>query len=116
MNEDLAMAAFAALSNKTRLKIIRALVSAGTTGLSAGDLADAAGASPSRASFHLSALAEAGLVTSQREARTIIYRVSFEGLGGLVSFLMEDCCGNDPRVLACCAPTPNSRAPGDPER
>jgi DNA-binding transcriptional ArsR family regulator len=104
MEEERALAAFAALSNPTRLKMIRLLVAAGPSGASAGDVAEGAGASPSRASFHLSALADAGLVTVDRQARTMIYKVSFEGLGALVAFLMEDCCGNDPQVIACCPP------------
>ena len=109
MNEPQALTAFAALSNETRLKMLRHLVSAGTTGLSAGELAGAVGASPSRASFHLSTLTEAGLVTAERQARTITYRAAFEALGGLIAFLMEDCCANDPRVAACCAPIQSPR-------
>ncbi|MEM9972178.1 MAG: helix-turn-helix domain-containing protein, partial [Pseudomonadota bacterium] len=64
MNEEMALAAFAALSHPTRLKMLRALVEAGPEGLGAGDVAHLAGATPSRASFHLTALAEVGLVTA----------------------------------------------------
>lgn len=102
MDEVQALAAFGALSNETRLKLIRVLVEAGPDGLPAGDLATAAGASPSRASFHLTTLAEAGLVTSTRDARTIIYCVSFQGLGALMGFMLHDCCKGNPQVQACC--------------
>ncbi len=102
MNEAQALIAFGALSNATRLKIIRLLVEAGPDGLQAGDLAKSAGASPSRASFHLAALAEAGLVTSDKQARTITYRVSFDGLGELIGFILTDCCKGHPQVQACC--------------
>lgn len=102
MNEDMALAAFGALSNATRLKIVRVLVEAGSDGLSAGDVAKAVGASPSRASFHLTGLADAGLVSSDREARTIFYRVSFEQLGELMRFVLEDCCKGNAQVQACC--------------
>ncbi len=102
MNEDTALLAFGALSNPTRLKIVRALVEAGPDGLSAGDIAEVAGASPSRASFHLAGLAEAGLVTSDRQSRTILYRVSFPQLGALMQFVLEDCCKGNAQVRACC--------------
>lgn len=102
MNEDMALAAFGALSNATRLKIVRVLVEAGAGGLSAGDVAKAVGASPSRASFHLTGLADAGLATSNRDARTIFYRVSFEQLGELMRFVLEDCCKGNAQVQACC--------------
>ena len=102
MKEDMALAAFGALSNATRLKIVRVLVEAGASGLSAGDVAKAVGASPSRASFHLTGLADAGLVTSDRDARTIFYRVSFGQLGELMRFLLEDCCKGNAQVQACC--------------
>lgn len=102
MDEDGALAAFGALSNATRLKIVRVLVEAGSDGMSAGDVAAAVGASPSRASFHLSGLADAGLVTSDRDARTITYRVSFEQLGALMRFVLEDCCKGNAQVQACC--------------
>ena len=102
MKEDQAMAAFGALSNKTRLAVLRRLVVAGPEGLSAGAVAEAVGASPSRASFHLSALAEAGLVETERRSRTIIYRAGFSTLGALVTFLLEDCCGGSAEVKRCC--------------
>ena len=45
MKESQALAAFAALSQETRLGIVRRLVRAGPDGLSAGEVADAAGVS-----------------------------------------------------------------------
>ncbi|MCG3268613.1 helix-turn-helix transcriptional regulator [Yoonia sp. I 8.24] len=92
MDEVEAAILFGALSNKDRLKVIRALVEAGPAGMNAGDIASKIGASPSRASFHLAALAEAGFVVRQRQSRSLNYRVDFDRVGGLVSFLMEDCC------------------------
>ncbi|MEM9754883.1 MAG: metalloregulator ArsR/SmtB family transcription factor [Pseudomonadota bacterium] len=102
MKDEAALAAFSALANPTRLKMVRALVAAGPSGLGAGDLAAKAGASPSRASFHLAAMAEAGLVTAERRARAVVYRADFTALGALVAFVLEDCCGGHPEVRACC--------------
>ena len=101
MNETDALAVFDALSNATRLKMLRSLIAAGPTGLTAGDVAEAVGASPSRASFHLSTLAKAGVVTSERVARQMIFRADYGRLAGLVDFLVQDCCRNDPNLVAC---------------
>ena len=68
----------------------------------AGDVATALGASPSRMSFHLSALQEAGIVTSERQSRQIVYRVNFDTIGGLMRFLLEDCCKGQASLRSCC--------------
>lgn len=102
MTEAQAASRFAALSDPARLAILRALVRRGPEGLAAGAIADALGASPSRASFHLSALAEAGLVTSRRAGRSVIYAAAFDGLGALVAWLVEDCCAGSERLRDCC--------------
>lgn len=102
MEEKSAIDMFSALAQETRLRIVRYLVRCGETGASAGDIGAEVGAASSRASFHLSALEQAGLVSSKRQSRKIIYRAELTNLGGLVSFLLDDCCGNHPDVLACC--------------
>ncbi|HVY51867.1 MAG TPA: transcriptional regulator, partial [Devosia sp.] len=53
MEERQALDGFAALSQSTRLRMIRALVVAGPAGLAAGAVGEAVGASSSSASFHL---------------------------------------------------------------
>ncbi|WP_026480676.1 helix-turn-helix transcriptional regulator [Ahrensia sp. 13_GOM-1096m] len=103
MDEKKAILSFSALSNETRLRILKQLVAAGSDGMSAGDIAQKVGATPSRASFHLSALDETGMVTSTRQSRQITYHVNFEAVGGLIKYLMEDCCQNNEVVRACCS-------------
>lgn len=120
MDEKQALAVFAALSQETRLRIVRLLVTAGPKGLAAGTIGEAMdGATSSRMSFHLSHLEQAGLVESSREGRSIRYRVALSTLAGLVDFLMRDCCQGHPDVCtplvsaaACCDATPSS----DPEK
>lgn len=93
MNETQALGAFAALSDETRLRIVRLLVVAGAEGLAAGAITDAISVgSASRISFHLNRLARAGLVESRREGRSIVHRAVFPALSGLVAVLMRDCC------------------------
>jgi len=103
MNEEDAATLFNALSNADRLKVIRALVVAGPNGLNAGDIAQSVGASPSRASFHLSALTDAGILTRERQARSLIYTINFARIGALMTFLLEDCCAGSPELKTCCA-------------
>lgn len=100
LDEAQARDAFAALSQPARLQMVRLLVVAGTEGMAAGAIGDAVGASPSSASFHLSHLERAGLVTSRRKARSIVYAASYEALAGLVEFLMRDCCQGHPEICA----------------
>ena len=102
MRQSQALPMFGALSEKTRLKIVRYLVACGEEGASAGKIGAKVRASSSRASFHLSALESAGLISSQRRSRSIIYRADFKALGGLISFLLNDCCDGHADVVACC--------------
>ncbi len=112
MDERQALTAFGALSQETRLQIVRLLVVAGSDGMAAGALAEKVEVSPSNISFHLKELERAGLIAQQRESRSIIYRADYDALGGLIRFLMEDCCGGHPEICApaaavasCCAPS-----------
>ena len=100
MNEQQALDAFTALSQATRLAIVRTLVRHGPEGLAAGAIAQAMGVSASNVSFHLSQLERAGLIRSRREARSILYSAGFETLGALIRFLTEDCCQGRPEICA----------------
>jgi ArsR family transcriptional regulator len=100
LEEPQALDAFAALSQETRLRMVRVLVQAGPGGLSAGAVGEAVGASSSGASFHLAHLERSGLIESRRESRSIIYSASYDTLAGLVEFLMRDCCSGHPEICA----------------
>ncbi|KAJ56404.1 ArsR family transcriptional regulator [Actibacterium mucosum KCTC 23349] len=102
MDDAGALKAFAALAGADRLAIVKLLVEAGPDGLNAGEIARLLGAAPSRASFHLSTLAETGMVSATKQARTVTYRIDFAVMAGLVQFLMEDCCKGAPQVRDCC--------------
>ena len=104
MNQAEVLQVLRALSQETRLDIIRYLVQCGADGAAAGDIGKQVEASSSRLSFHLSALEYAGLVSSERQSRQIIYKADFKCLGGLLSFLLNDCCDNHPDITACCFP------------
>lgn len=100
LEELQALDVFSALSQETRLRMVRVLVQAGPEGLSAGAVGEAVGASSSGASFHLAHLERAGLIQSRRESRSIIYSASYDTLTGLIEFLMADCCSGRPEICA----------------
>ncbi|RKF41838.1 transcriptional regulator [Agrobacterium deltaense] len=92
MNEQQILDAFGALSQQTRLRVLKKLVIAGPAGLAAGAIADAVNVSASNISFHLKELEHAGLIAARREARSIVYSADFEALRPLARFMMENCC------------------------
>lgn len=92
--------AFAALSQETRLATFQLLVQAAPDGLPAGEIARALDATPSTLSTHLGLLQRAGLISSERRSRQIVYRADFKGVGALIRFLMKDCCKGHPTVRA----------------
>jgi len=112
MDERQALLSFAALSQESRLRVVRLLVQGGPDGMAAGALARALGVSSSNLSFHLKDLEHSGLVQSRRESRSIIYSANLAALSGLVAFLMRDCCAGHPEICApavaalatCCLP------------
>lgn len=93
-----------ALSNPDRLRVPGVLVRAGPTGLGAGKIAADLGASPSRTSFHLPALAGDGFVRAERPARTIRYGATCEAPGDLLRFRVTDRCADAqmPRDVRFC--------------
>lgn len=102
MDEKQALDMLGALSQETRLRVVRYLVQCGAQGASAGDVGKQVDATSSRASFHLSTLEQAGVISSERKSRNIIYSANLGHLGDLISFLLDDCCGGHPDIRACC--------------
>lgn len=98
MDTRIAVAALAALAHEQRLKIFMLLVREGPNGLPASQIAEAVGASPTGASFHLKELDRAGLIHATRDGRYVRYAVHFEGMRQLLTFLTEDCCQGNPHL------------------
>lgn len=83
------------LGNPTRLSLYRLLVRAGHSGLSVGECQQRLQLAQSTLSFHMKALIVAGLVTQERQSRTLICRANFELMNQLVDFLVAECCVED---------------------
>ena len=92
MEKQQVITALGALAHETRLDIYRLLVRAGTDGVAAGAIAESIGLVPATLSFHLKELKNAGVISSRREGRSLIYAPEFDAMQGLLSFLTENCC------------------------
>lgn len=100
MESSEAVQRLSALAQDSRLLAFRTLVQAGAAGLPAGELARAVGVAPNTLSAQLTILANAGLVRSRRDGRSIIYSADYAATSELLLFLMEDCCAGRPEVCA----------------
>jgi DNA-binding transcriptional ArsR family regulator len=98
MDQTSAVSALSALAHPGRLEIFRLLVRAGSGGLSAGDISRATRILPNTLSSSLGILTQSGLTRSHRVGRSIIYSADYDAMGGLLAFLMEDCCGGEPAI------------------
>ncbi len=114
MESIAAVKRLSALAQESRLDVFRLLVKAGPMGVPAGEIARVLSITPNTLSAQLTILANADLVTSRRDGRSIIYAAHFEGMSDLLLYLMEDCCQGRPEVCAplndaasraaCCTP------------
>lgn len=98
MDKLQSISALAALAHETRLDVFRLLVKKGGDGMAAGDIGDRLGVKQNTMSANLAVLSRAGLVRSERDGRSITYFADFDGMRGLLAFLMEDCCGGSPTL------------------
>lgn len=106
-----AVEALSALAHETRLEIFRLLVRTGPSGLAVGQISEHVKIPPATMSFHLSHLQKAGLLTSKRESRQIIYTANYQTMGTLMAFLTENCCQKDTQTQMeanCCMELPPS--------
>lgn len=102
------MTALSSLAQESRLQIFRMLINAGREGMPAGEIAKKIKVPANTLSFHVKELANAGLVESRKVGRSVIYTMHTKNIGGLMSFLTEDCCQGRPDLCmpssasSCC--------------
>jgi ArsR family transcriptional regulator, arsenate/arsenite/antimonite-responsive transcriptional repressor len=111
MEQKAALAALAALAHETRLAVFRLLVTAGPSGLPAGEIAAQVGVPATTLSFHVKELDRAGLLRSWRRQRQVFYAADYASTRGLLTFLTQDCCQGHPEIcgdLARLAALPES--------
>jgi ArsR family transcriptional regulator len=100
MELERAVQALSALAHETRLAVFRLLVREGPAGLPAGEVAARLQVTPATLSFHLAQLERAGLLSSNRCSRQIVYRVDLGGARQILAYLSEDCCQGRPELCA----------------
>ena len=98
MELSVAVQALSALGQKSRLRVFRLLISRGPKGMPAGEVAEQLRVPANTMSSHLAVLERAGLVSSRKEGRSVIYAVNLDGTRKLLAFLVEDCCRGKPEV------------------
>lgn len=99
------LGALGALAQETRLDIFRMLVQRGPQGLPAGEIGARLGQPSTTMSFHLNQLRFAGLVSSRRESRSIIYSANFKAMTDLLGYMTENCCGGRPELCDPAVPS-----------
>jgi DNA-binding transcriptional ArsR family regulator len=92
MEDKTAIQALTALAQEVRLRVFRALVVAGASGMTPSVIAESLGVPAATLSFHLKELMHAGLVGQERQGRNLIYRAEFATMNGLLAYLTENCC------------------------
>ena len=112
MDTDHALIVFSALSQPTRLEVFRLLIENEPAGLPAGEVARRMAVPHNTMSTHLAILTRAGLITAERQSRSIVYRARLDAVRELAGYLVQDCCGGRPEICAplladlspCCPP------------
>lgn len=110
MNSKSAVRSLAALAQDSRLALYRLLVRRGPMGFAAGELGERLGIPGPTLSFHLKALAHAGLVVTRKQGRFIYYSANFARMDDLVGYLTENCCSLGADCGTGCAPAPARRS------
>lgn len=91
MNWETAAQSFAAMGSDARLQVLRALVRAGTEGLTVGHIQTRTGIPASTLAHHLKFLTSAGVVEQTRIGRSTVNTAKFEHLEHLAHFILCEC-------------------------
>jgi len=112
MDDIAIIEALSALAQPTRLAAFRLVVEHEPHGLPAGEIARRLDVPQNTMSSHLAQLARAGLLSADKQGRTIIYRADIERMRAVMGYLVNDCCGGRPElctpliadITPCCTP------------
>jgi DNA-binding transcriptional ArsR family regulator len=122
MDKNTAIAVFESLASGVRLDVFRMLVRQGSAGMVAGEIAMTLELPATNVSFHLKAMAHAGLVTAVQEGRFQRYRANMPLMLDLIAYLTEECCSGQPQACgivdasslcppSACLTNPDSKDP-----
>ncbi|RDE07609.1 ArsR/SmtB family transcription factor [Pelagibacterium lacus] len=111
MKLEIAASQLEAIGNPTRLQLYRVLVRAGDEGMPVGSVQQKLGIAASTLSHHLRKLVDAGLVTQERQATTLICRAHYPAMQSLIGYLADECCAD-----GACPPEPRRNTACEPAR
>ncbi len=90
--------AFSSLSQETRLRVFRLLTEYGRDGLVPGKIAEELEIPDNTLSFHLSHMSKAGLVSSEKNGRSITYFANTKLINNLIDYLQANCCAREEKT------------------
>ena len=96
--EASAIEGFGSLAQPTRLAAVRHLLAVHPQSLSAGEIARLCEVPHNTMSTHLGILNRAGLISVEKDGRSMNYRADVGGFRGLLDFLSRDCCHGQPEL------------------
>ncbi len=92
MELEIASQGFAAVGSEPRLEVVLALVRAGPDGLTIGEIQERLKIPASTLAHHIRFLSAAGLVTQEKQGRSVVNRAAYDQLEALAGFLLRECC------------------------
>src|SRR3546814_595349 len=98
MESSLDALALTALGHPGRLAVFRLLARRAPGGVRPSEIAEALGLKPNTLSVHVTTLARAGLVRSERSGKSVFYRIDLGRTAALIDFLVTDCCRGRPEL------------------
>lgn len=107
-----AIEGFSALAQPTRMDAFKLIVMHEPDGIAAGEVSRILEVPQNTMSTHLAILSRAGLISPERQSRSIIYRANFDTLREAINYLLKDCCAGHPDIctplladiVPCCPP------------
>lgn len=100
MEKESTIEALSALAQPSRMDAFKLIVMHEPEGVAAGEIARILDIPQNTMSTHLAILSRAGLITSARQSRSIIYRANFANLRTAINYLLKDCCAGHPDICA----------------
>lgn len=92
ISTDEAARGFDAVGAAPRIEVVLALVRAGPEGCLIGELQTRLSIPASTLAHHIRVLVSAGIVTQEKQGRTIVCRPNFQLIEVLAAFLLKECC------------------------
>ena len=93
-----AIEGFGSLAQATRLAAVRHLLAVHPQSLPAGEIARLCEVPHNTMSTHLGILSRAGLISVEKDGRSMNYRADVDGFRNLLEFLSRDCCNGRPEL------------------